>query len=106
VEYLVDMKVVQVGEGNFKDAFLTVTVTHDAPKRVGLSARRDWSDRLGKPYLAQLRHFVHGLKDIKFAQEMQRMDAMMGNMLNNAVRNGVDPARMLDQRLRTSFGGR
>ena len=96
-EFLVGMNYLRIGESKFKDSFRTLIVSTTERQRVGLSPRRDWSTRIGQHYISQIRHLVHNLKEIKYAQERDQMNGMMSNMLGSLLRNNVDPARMLDQ---------
>src|SRR5262249_56909268 len=52
-EYLVGMNFWRVGEGKFKDSFGSLIVRAEAPPRLGLSPRRDWSTRLNGKYQRQ-----------------------------------------------------
>src|SRR5262249_33516062 len=89
----------RVGEKKFKDSFRTLTVRAHDPPNLGLSPRSDWSTRLNASYLMEVRHFVHNIKDGKFPAEMQQMNSVLGQAMNNVIRNNVDPARVLDSQV-------
>jgi hypothetical protein len=105
-EYLVAMNFWRVGEKKFKDSFRTLTVHAHEPPHLGLSTRSDWSARLNASYLMEVRHFIRNIKDGKFAAEMQQMSSVLGQAMNNVIRNNVDPARVMDQQLRNRTLGR
>jgi DNA-directed RNA polymerase subunit RPC12/RpoP len=105
-EFLVGMNYLRIGESKFMDSFLTLTVSTTERQRVGRSPRRDWSTRIGQKYISQIRHLVHNLKEVKYAQERDQMNGVMSNMLGSLLRNNVDPTRMLDQQLRAKSLGR
>jgi hypothetical protein len=102
-EFLVGMNYWRIGEKKFGDSFKTVTVTADGAVRHGLSPRNDWSTerRMGMAYLIHIRNVVRNIKGTKFAQDMQQMNSAMSRAAESAVRNSVDPARALGERLRS-----
>ena len=91
VEFLVGMNFFRVGEGNFKDAFKTITATPTGAPHLGLSDRHDWSTRLGVPYTTQLKHIVHNYKDAKFYREMQLIQNAMAPGFGAVIGNSVLP---------------
>jgi len=104
VEFLTGMNAWRVGERKYGGAFASRTVTPTQPGLDGRGQRSDWSDRLGRPYLLSLRHFVLDVKNARFSQDMQRMDSMVGNAVGSAIRNQAEQTRAAEQRIRNSFG--
>ncbi len=100
IEFLVGVNFPRVGEGNFKDAFKTVTVSSSSLPSQGLSDRHDWKARLGVPYLVHLKRHFQSIKGVRFAQDMQSINNAMTPALNNMIRNNVTPATVLDARTR------
>ena len=90
-EFLIGMNYWRIGEKKFKDSFNSVTLTGDGEVRRGLSPRSDWSPRLGAAYLAEVRHVVKGVKNAKFSEQMQQLDAP--STAPSATPSGTAPTR-------------
>jgi hypothetical protein len=100
IEFLLALDPVRIAETKYSHSFKTLTISA-TEQRVGASTNA-WSDKIGQPYIGQLRRALNYIKNVKFSMEMQHLDSQLGRAVSDVMSRTVDPAKILDQRLRST----